>query len=90
MGESIDTVRLYLNYDPAILEAMTFDLGTQFPSLSPGYSIDNTTGIVSFGGFKFGERVTTMGTFATVVFQALSAGSATISVGSDSKLINDG
>ncbi len=90
MGESIDTVRVNLNYSPSILEGVEFDLSSQFPSLSPGYSINNVTGDMTFGGFRFGDRVTSSGLFATATFKALSAGTATISVGSDSKLINDG
>ena len=89
-GESLDTVRVNLNFDPSILEGTTFDLASQFHSLSPGYSINNTTGLMTFGAFEFGDRVTTSGLFATATLKALSAGIATVSVGSDSKLINDG
>jgi hypothetical protein len=89
-GESVDTVRVNLNFNPALVEAVYFDLANQFPSLSPGYTINNTTGLVSFGAFKFGDRVTESGLFATVTFKALSAGTATIQVGGDSKLINNG
>ena len=89
-GESLDTVRVNMSYDPDLLEALRFDLGTQFPSLSPGYEIDNTAGELTYGGYKYGTQVTNEGTFATVTFRALSAGTAAISITSDSKTINDG
>ncbi|HCB19556.1 TPA: hypothetical protein DEP34_04225 [Candidatus Uhrbacteria bacterium] len=89
-GESLDTVRVNMSYDPTLLEAIRFDLGTQFPSLSPGYEIDNTAGALTYGGYKYGTQVTAEGTFATVTFRALSSGTAAISITSDSKAIDDG
>jgi hypothetical protein len=89
-GESLDTVRVNMSYDPDLLEALRFDLGTQFPSLSPGYEIDNTSGGLTYGGYKYGTQVTNEGTFATMTFRALSAGTAKIDITSDSKAINDG
>jgi len=89
-GESLDTVRVNMSYDPSLLEAVRFDLGTQFPSLSPGYEIDNTAGELTYGGYKYGTQVTAEGTFATVTFRALSSGTVTIDITSDSKAINDG
>lgn len=90
LGESLDTVRANLSYPPAILEGERFDLGTQFTSLSPGYSINNAAGTMSFGAFRSSGLVTTSGVLATVSFRVLAAGSATVSIGSDSKLIADG
>lgn len=89
-GESLDTVRLELNYDADMLEVTAFDLGSMFPYQSPSNEIDNTNGMLSQGAFKFGDPVESSGTFATITFHALSAGSASISVDSDSRLIEDG
>src|SRR3989339_187078 len=89
-GESIDTVRVELDYDPLLLEGVKFELGSQFSSLSPGYEIDNGTGLMNFGAFKYGDRVTTSGTMANVTFRALSSGTALIDVTDNSKLINNG
>lgn len=89
-GESLDTARVNLNWDKALLEALAFDLGTLFPNQSPVSSISNTAGTLSYGAFKFGTPVTSSGTLATVTFRALKSGTATVSVASDSKLISDG
>ncbi|MBI4256915.1 hypothetical protein HY626_02565, partial [Candidatus Uhrbacteria bacterium] len=89
-GESLDTVRVELDWDASKLEVLSFDLGSLFPNLSPSNEIDNTNGDLSYGAYKFGTAVTSSGTLATVTFHALSAGSATISVLSSSKLISDG
>jgi len=89
-GESLDTARANLSYPASVLEAQRFDIGTQFTSLSPGYSINNAAGTMSFGAFRSSGRVTSSGTMATVTFLVLAPGSATIAMASDSKLINDG
>ncbi|OGL96682.1 hypothetical protein A2332_05170 [Candidatus Uhrbacteria bacterium RIFOXYB2_FULL_41_18] len=79
-----------MSYSSSLLEATWFEIGSQFPFISPGYEIDNSTGELSYGAFKFGSQVTSSGTFATVTFHALSAGTATINLTSDCKLINNG
>ncbi len=89
-GELLDTVRVNLSFDASMVEVVWFDLGSQFPSLSPGYELDNDNGEVTFGAFKYGESVTTSGTLATITFRGLSSGTATISVDDDSKLIDEG
>ena len=89
-GESLDTARVDLSYSASMLEATWFELGSQFPSLSPGYDIDNSNGELTYGAFKYGTQVSSSGTFATMTFHALSAGEATIELTTDSKLIDDG
>jgi uncharacterized protein with GYD domain len=89
-GESLDTVRVELDYDASKLEALSYDLGSLFPNLSPSNEIDNVNGDLSYGAFKFGTPVTSSGTIATVTLRALSAGTTTVSVLSSSKLIEDG
>lgn len=89
-GESLDTIRANVIYDASVLEAIWFDLGTAFPSLSPGYELDNTTGVATFGAFKAGDRVTSDATVATITFRALKSATTTLTIDSDSKLIHDG
>ncbi len=89
-GEAIDTVRANLSFNPGAVEAIWFDLAPSFPSLSPDYGIDNANGTLTFGAYKFGERVTASSLLATVTFRTLAAGSATISVDDTSRLITDG
>jgi hypothetical protein len=89
-GESLDTVRANSSFPATILQIDWFELGTQFPSLSPEYVIDNVNGDITFGGYKYGTRVTTSGTLATLTMRAISGGTATVRVESDSRLINNG
>ena len=89
-GEEIDTARAYVSYPSSLVEVLSFDLGTLFPSEAPGNSIDNSVGMLSEGAFKFGDPVVSSGTFGTVTFRALSSGSANIALTSDSKLIRSG
>ncbi len=89
-GESLDTIRANVIFDATVLEAIWFDLGTAFPSLSPGYELDNATGVATFGAFKAGDRVTEDATAATITFRALKSATTTLTIDSDSKLIHDG
>lgn len=89
-GAALDTVRVELGYDAKKLQALSFTLGTMFPNLSPSNSIDNTSGVLSYGAYKFGTPVSASGTLGTVSFKALAAGTVTVSVLGSSKLISDG
>ncbi len=89
-GESLDTARVEIEFDESLLEVTAFDLGSLFPYVSPSNEIDNTAGELSQGAFKFGDPVESSGTFGTITFRALTSGTATISITSDSRLIADG
>jgi len=89
-GESIDTVRVEIVYDASLLEATWFDLDSSFPSLSPEYEIDNTTGVLTFGAYKYGDPVTQTSVIATVTFEALTDQEIDLAISSNSKLISDG
>lgn len=89
-GEAIDTIRVHVSYDPSVVEATWFDIGTAFPSLSPDYEIDNTSGSMSIGAFKYGTRVTDSAVALTLSFTAKAAGSSAITIEDDSRLISDG
>lgn len=89
-GEAIDTIRLHLTFDPAVVEASWFDIGPAFPSLSPEYSIDNALGTVDVGAFKYGDRVTDSTVAITVTFTGKAVGSSSIVIEDDSRLVSDG
>lgn len=89
-GEAIDTIRVHLTFDPAVVEATWFDIGTAFPSLSPDYTIDNALGDLDVGAFKYGDRVTDSTVAITVTFTGKAAGSSAITIEDDSRLITDG
>ena len=89
-SESIDTVRANINFPAAMLEVVSFSLGSLFPYSSPGNGWNNTVGTLTEGAYEYGSPVITEGTFGTITFRALSAGTATISVADDSKLIYAG
>lgn len=89
-GEAIDTIRVRLTFDPSVVEATWFDIGTAFPSLSPEYSIDNALGVVDVGAFRFGDRVTDSTLALAVTFKGKAAGSSAIAIQEDSRLISDG
>ncbi len=89
-GQSLDTARADLRWDPALLEVTAFDLGSQFPNASPNNFVNNVTGFFSQGVFKFGLPVTDQGVLGTVTFRALKSGAPIITVGATSKLISNG
>ncbi len=90
LGESLDTVRSVLTYDPVRVRAQIATLTGAFDRSSPGNYIDNGVGKISWGGFTLGEPVTGTNTYLSVTFLALEQGEATISVSPDSRLINNG
>lgn len=89
-GEAIDTIRLHMTFDPAVVEAIWFDIGTALPSLSPAYSIDNDLGVVDVGAFKYGDRVTDSAVGITVTFRGKAEGSSSIAIDDESRLVSDG
>lgn len=89
-GESLDTARVHLQFDPEQLEAHWFDLGDVFPFLTPGYWINNEAGTVSFGGSVFNKLVTEGGPVGTVRFRAKTGAESRIELTGESKLILDG
>jgi hypothetical protein len=89
-AETLDTARANISFPPSLLQVVSFELGTQFPSAAPGNSYNNSTGLITQGAFKYGDRVSASGTFGTITFKAISGGTATVNVLADSKLIHDG
>ncbi len=89
-GEDLDTVRLRLEFPADVVRVEDVTLGSLFPRMSPGNSIDNENGSVSWGGFLIGGTVTASGTFATITFSALTKGEATLDILDSSRLISNG
>jgi hypothetical protein len=90
-GESLDTVRAEIDFDPAKLEVMYIVPGSVFPNQSPVNTINNETGHVSYGMFKSGDPVTGgPDIFATIWFRGLVSAVSTVSVLETSKLVADG
>ena len=88
--ESIDTVRAYVAFSADVLQATDVSLGSLFPRVSPGSSVNNTSGEISMGGFTLDDPVDGSGVFATMTFEAIAEGVADISVLSSSKMISAG
>lgn len=89
-GETLDTVRAYLQFPPTLLRVEDIAIGPLFPRTSPGNAVDNAAGSVSYGGFNLDAVVTSPGVFATVTFEALAPGTASVTVLDGSRLISNG
>ncbi len=89
-GEKIDTARALVTFPPDLIRVDSVTLGTLLSRQSPGNSFDNAAGTISEGGFLLGSSVQSGGTFATITFNPLKAGTAKISIGGSSKLIANG
>ena len=89
-GEKIDTARALVTFPPDLVRVEEVTLGTLLPRQAPGNSFDNEAGTVSEGGFLLGSAVESQGTFATITFSPLKAGTAKISIGGSSRLIANG
>ena len=89
-GEKLDTARLSLSFSPETLEVVHFQLGTLFPTISPGASLDNTKGIIYYGGFKIGDPVTKIGVLGTATFKAKKTGQGEIGLNQDALLYGAG
>lgn len=89
-GELLDTVRAILTFTPTILEVEDVALTGAFDRVSPGNSVENSQGILSFGGFTLQGPVTQSTEFAQVTFRALAEGEGEINISPSSRLISNG
>ncbi len=89
-GESIDTVRAVVTFDPTLIQATSVSLTGAFNRNIPGNYFDNTTGTISWGGFTLETPVKTSGAFAKMTFVANKSGKTTLKISSDSHLISGG
>lgn len=89
-GSSVDTARSILSFSSDIISAVNVSLGGALDSPSPGNSINNSSGTISWGGFTVDRQLTSSGLFARATFKANAVGEAVISVNSSSRIISDG
>ncbi|MCX6740240.1 MAG: hypothetical protein NTZ49_03365 [Candidatus Parcubacteria bacterium] len=88
-GESINTVRLISDFTGAdVLNVSDFNLGTAWPTQSPGRELNNTTDHINVGGFILVESINVNSKFGTLIFKANQIGTSTISVATGSHLIS--
>jgi hypothetical protein len=89
-GSEVDTVRVNLSFAKELVEVDNVQLGSLFSEVSPGNTIDNINGSVSFGAFTLSGAVAVPGEIGTVTFKALKEGQGEISIESNSRLIYEG
>ncbi|MBI4435304.1 hypothetical protein HY630_01400 [Candidatus Uhrbacteria bacterium] len=89
-GESLDTVRAVLTFDPTVASVQSVRLSGAFDRVAPGNYYDNATGRLSWGAFTLEGSVTAPTPFITVTFLALAAGGGNIQISSDSRAISNG
>ncbi len=89
-GASLDTARAILTFSPTLLKVEEAVLTGTFDRVAPGNGVDNTKGVLSFGGFRLDEPVMQSTAFARVTFQARQEGKAVIEVSKTSRLIQNG
>jgi hypothetical protein len=89
-GESLDTVRAVLTFNPTLLQVQHISLIGPWERVAPGNEWNNETGKVSWGAFTLEEPVSVKSDFLTVSFLALQEGSGEIEISSDSRTIAGG
>lgn len=90
-GDKIDTVRVLVSYPVSMLQITNFSQGGLFPGTSPRSSYDNQAGTLNWGGFTTAvDAISLRGTFGTITFKAIKAGTATVAITGGSHLIYAG
>lgn len=89
-GASLDTARAILTFSPTLLKMEEVVLTGAFDRVAPGNGVDNTKGVLSFGGFTLEGPVKQSTNFARVTFSARQEGNGTIEILPSSKLIQNG
>lgn len=89
-GQMVDTARVVLSFDPDAMEALSFSLASPLSMTAPLSHIDNTDGIISWGGFHISDRLTSRGAFGTAKFRLKRAGTTQVALSRDSHVIGAG
>lgn len=89
-GESLDTVRAIVTFDPSVLNATNVRLAGRFDRVAPGNYFDSETGRISWGAFTLEDPVTTPTPFIIITFIAVASGDGDIQISSDSRAISNG
>jgi len=88
--DSIYTVKAEIKYPADLLEVRSFSLASGWMALNqPGYDeINNNSGVlIKTGGYTGGLKSNAL--FGTITLYAKSSGSASVSVGSNSQVLDD-
>lgn len=89
-GESLDTVRSVVTFDPSVLTVQGVRLVGSFDRVAPGNYYDNVNGKISWGAFTLEDPVTTQVPFMTITFLPIASGEGDIQISSDSRAISNG
>ncbi len=89
-GETIDTVRVYVEFPALLLEIVNTQIGTLFPNVSPGNTIDNEKGFLSLGAYNLQGGVTKSGIIGKITFKGKKTGISTVRIVSDSHAFSEG
>lgn len=89
-GENLDTARSVFTFDPTLLKVESVLRVGSFDRGTPGNFIDNKNGQVSWGGFTLEGPVNSAGSFLKVSVSARQAGTTTVQLTDESKLISGG
>lgn len=89
-GESIDTARAVVTFDPQVLQAQSVRLVGELDRTAPGNYRDNQSGKVSWGAFTLEDPVVSQTDFVTVTFLAVASSNTEINISADSRAIEDG
>lgn len=85
-SEGVMVARVFVEYQPALLEPVSFELDGDFPYRSPGETLAD--GLISVGAFRLSSPLTTKGRIGTMVFKAKQHGNVSLSLSQQSLLIN--
>lgn len=89
-GETLDTVRAVVTFDPTLVRVTSVALTGAFDRVAPGNYYDNETGKVSWGAFTLEGPVASSESFITITFLAMEEGSGDVEVSKDSRAISNG
>jgi hypothetical protein len=87
-AKDVDTVRFIGNYPTDLIEYQGTANGSSLPTRSPGSSAGG--GNFNFGGFSLGSPVNGSFTAGTLTFKATKIGTATITLGSGTRILSNG
>lgn len=89
-GSQIDTARAVVNFDESLLSANSVSLSGQLNTATPNNVINNSDGVVSWGGFAISNPITNPQSFIKIIFTAKSSGIAQISTDPSSRIVSAG
>jgi len=88
--QNADLIRLNGTFTPGVIEWVQAQPYAAFQNVSPGTTVNNTTGAFSFGAYTLSDALTGNAKLVAVTFRALKTGTATIKFDATSKVLSDG